>query len=85
MKKDRYSAFRPLLTKKMENGKRITREPSLPEIQKSSADQLAAFDKSYKRIINPHIYKVSLSENLKNLKTELLVKTRTKESEIKNG
>ena len=41
-------------------------------------------DKTYKRIINPHIYKVSLSEKLRNLKTELLVKTRIKESEEKN-
>ena len=30
--------------------------------------QLECFDESYKRILNPHIYKVSLSENLKQLK-----------------
>ena len=32
--------------------------------------QLETFDESYKRILNPHIYKVSLSENLKDLKKE---------------
>ena len=85
MKKGRYSTFTPMLTKKMENGKRITPAPALTEIQRSSAEKLAVFDKSYKRQINPHIYKVSLSEKLKNLKTELLVKTRTKESEVKNS
>ena len=85
MKKDRYSSFTPLLTKKMENGRRVSPSPSLPEIQRTSAEKLAAFDKSYKRLINPHIYKVSLSENLRNLKTELLVKTRAKESEVKNS
>ncbi len=84
MKKDRYSSFQPMLTKKMENGHRIVPSPSLQEIQRSSAEKLAAFDKTYKRIINPHIYKVSLSEKLRNLKTELLVKTRIKESEEKN-
>ena len=84
MKKDRFASFEPMLTKKMENGRRITKAPSLPEIQRTSAEKLATFDKSYKRIINPHIYKVSLSEKLKNLKTELLVKTRTKESEIEH-
>ncbi len=85
MKKNRYQTITPLLTKKMENGKRIVPSPSLQEIQKTSAEKLAAFDKSYKRIINPHIYKISLSEKLKNLKTELIVKTRTKESEEKNS
>ena len=85
MKKGRYSTFKPMLTKKMENGKRISPAPELKEIQRSSAEKLAAFDKSYKRQINPHIYKVSLSEKLRNLKTELLVKTRTKESEVKNS
>ena len=84
MKKDRFASFEPMLTKKMENGRRITKAPSLPEIQRTSAEKIATFDKSYKRIINPHIYKVSLSEKLKNLKTELLVKTRTKESEIEH-
>ncbi len=85
MRKDRYSAFTPMLTKKMENGKRISPAPELKETQRTSAEKLAAFDKSYKRLINPHIYKVSLSEKLRNLKTELLVKTRTKESAVRNG
>ncbi len=85
MKKDRYATMVPMLTKKMENGRRITPSPSLSEIQKTSAEKLAAFDKSYKRLINPHIYKVSLSENLRNLKTDLLVRTRTKEREARNS
>ena len=85
MKKDRYASFRPMLTKKMENGKRTAAPVPLTEIQRSSAEKLAAFDKTYKRIINPHIYKVSLSEKLRNLKTELLVRTRVKESEIENA
>ena len=82
MKKDRYASFTPMLKKMMEDGRRITEHKDLKDTQKESAEKLAAFDKSYKRIINPHIYKVSLSEKLRNLKTELLVKTRTKESEI---
>lgn len=82
MKKDRYASFTSMLKKMMEDGRRITEHKDLKDTQKESAEKLAAFDKSYKRIINPHIYKVSLSEKLRNLKTELLVKTRTKESEI---
>ena len=69
----------------LENGRRITESVPLPEIQRTSAEKLASFDKTYKRIINPHIYKVSLSEKLRNLKTELLVKTRVRESEIEKA
>jgi len=34
--------------------------------------QLETFDESYKRLLNPHIYKVSLSENLKDLKKKFI-------------
>ena len=84
MKKNAYASFKPLLTKKMENGRRITPSRDLKEIQKTSAELLSAFDKSYKRQINPHIYKVSLSEKLRSLKTELLVEARRKESEVRD-
>ena len=60
MKKDRYASFTPMLKKMMEDGRRITEHKDLKDTQKESAEKLAAFDKSYKRIINPHIYKVSL-------------------------
>ena len=36
--------------------------------------QLETFDESYKRILNPHIYKVSLTEKLKDLKREFIEK-----------
>ena len=84
MKASRYSCFKPLLTKKMEDGKRVSPRRSLQEIQKTSSELLAAFDRSYKRQINPHIYKVSLSEKLRNLKTDLLVSARVREEEAKD-
>ena len=77
MKSGSYEAFRPLLTKKMEGGRRIVPKRDLKEIQQTSAELLSQFDKSYKRLINPHIYKVSLSARLRDLKTELLVQART--------
>lgn len=79
MKAKAYSEIKPLLTKKMENGKRLNKKRNLKEIQETSAKLLSAFDKSYKRQINPHIYKVSLSEKLRNLKTKLILETKTKE------
>jgi nicotinate phosphoribosyltransferase len=40
----------------------------LKTIQKRTKSNLTALDDTYKRLINPHVYKVSLSEKLKDLK-----------------
>ena len=34
--------------------------------------ELETFDGSYKRILNPHVYKVSLTEKLKDLKLKFI-------------
>lgn len=47
----------------------------VPAIQQSKAyyyDNLAHFDESERRIINPHYYKVDISDDLHNLKTSVL-------------
>lgn len=72
MKKKDYTTFKPLLSKKMENGRRLYPEPNIREIQNRAQELLSEFDKSYKRQINPHIYKVSLSSKLRELKTRLI-------------
>ncbi len=79
MKSSQYETIKPLLVKKMENGKKIAPSPCLKEIQAKAADLISHFDKSYKRQINPHIYKVSLSGKLRNLKTEMIIETRRQE------
>lgn len=79
MKSSQYEIIKPLLVKKMENGKKIAPSPCLKEIQAKAADLISHFDKSYKRQINPHIYKVSLSGKLRNLKTEMIIETRRQE------
>jgi nicotinate phosphoribosyltransferase len=33
---------------------------------------MAEFDETYKRLLNPHIFKVSVTENLRNLKLSLI-------------
>lgn len=71
-----YSSCVPLLSCKMMNGKRVGDSPSLKDVQSYAADSLKGFHKSYKRQINPHIYKVSLSHDLKKLKMSLLIATR---------
>jgi nicotinate phosphoribosyltransferase len=62
----------PLLTKRIENGKLIAPRVKLTEIQKKTQAELDSFDASYKRLLNPHIYKVSITDNLRNLKLELM-------------
>ncbi len=66
------NSIKPLLSCKVENGKRISKECTLLELQTRVKEELKAFHMSYKRQINPHIYKVSLSEELKDLKQSLL-------------
>ena len=64
----------PLLKKHMEHGVLKTALPPLKEIREYSAASLEAFDSSYKRLLNPHVYKVSITEKLRNLKLELIKK-----------
>lgn len=70
------SKIEPLLKKRVENGNRL--QPRLPEAEQlklsrqTMQNQLATFDESYKRILNPHIYKVSITEELKDLKLKFI-------------
>jgi nicotinate phosphoribosyltransferase len=60
-----------LLKKKLDHG-RSPESPSLSAIRQKAEDGLDSFDQSYKRILNPHIYKVSVTERLRTLKLELI-------------
>jgi len=62
----------PLLTVKLSGGKAVAEAPSLPEIRERVRRELQSFDQSYKRLLNPYIYKVSISERLRALKLELI-------------
>ena len=64
----------PLLKKRIENGILTEKQPSLPEIKANVVCDLDSFDSTYKRLLNPHIYKVSITEKLRNLKLELIQK-----------
>jgi len=63
-----YQDIKPLLHPVMKEGKVLVDFPDLKTIQKRTKDNLGALDDTYKRLINPHVYKVSLSEKLKDLK-----------------
>ena len=65
---------KPLLTKIFENGNLVYNSPSLKEIAEYSKNDLNTFWDEIKRLDNPHKYFVDLSQNLWNLKQELLNK-----------
>ncbi len=68
----------PLLKCRLKDGKRtVPRRPDAEQLRLSRETlqkQLASLDESYKRILNPHIYKVSMTEELKNLKLDFIKK-----------
>lgn len=70
------SKIKSLLKKKLENGKRLTeRLPEKEQLNLSKEkmiQELETLDPSYKRILNPHIYKVSITEKLKDLKLSFI-------------
>jgi nicotinate phosphoribosyltransferase len=63
-----------LLKKRIENGRLLASPPPLAEIKSKTAEELEIFDPTYKRLLNPHIYKVSITETLRNLKLGLIQK-----------
>jgi len=62
------SQAHPMLAKKMENGKQLGKMESLSEIRCRVQAGLELFDRSFKRILNPHIFKVALTEHIRDLK-----------------
>ncbi|HZK20105.1 MAG TPA: nicotinate phosphoribosyltransferase, partial [Treponemataceae bacterium] len=65
-----------MLVKQLENGRQIqeklSEDETIRQSRKRMNEQLKTFDPSYQRILNPHIYKVSLSEKLKDLKSNII-------------
>ncbi|KTD33549.1 nicotinate phosphoribosyltransferase [Legionella nautarum] len=66
----------PLLHKVMEEGKRLAAVKTLDEIAEYSQQRLAHLAIEYKRLINPHGYKVGLSSKLKTLRDSMIKKMK---------
>jgi nicotinate phosphoribosyltransferase len=63
-----------MLKKRLENGVLTADQPSLAEVKAYATADLESFDSTYKRLLNPHIYKVSITDKLRSLKLELIQK-----------
>jgi nicotinate phosphoribosyltransferase len=62
----------PLLKLCLKDGKPVRPEPSLEDIRRLVRKDLDTFDQSYQRFLNPHIYKVSITNGIRDLKLELI-------------
>jgi len=61
-----------LLKPCMRSGALLAPHPGLPEIRARVSDGLESFDGSYKRLLNPHVYRVAITDRLKDLKLGLI-------------
>ena len=62
----------PLLALRLKDRKTTGEKPKLKDIQDRVKRELESLDPSYKRLLNPHIYKVSVTTRLRDLKLELI-------------
>ncbi|MDR0599976.1 MAG: nicotinate phosphoribosyltransferase [Treponema sp.] len=62
----------PLLKPRLAGGRLVEAHPPLRAVQRAVQDGLETFDPSYKRLLNPHVYKVSVTEGLRKVKLALL-------------
>jgi len=67
-----YERSYPLLELVMKSGKRVHEPAALTDLRARALDSIRCLDDTYKRLINPHVYKVSLSGALQGLKFSLV-------------
>jgi nicotinate phosphoribosyltransferase len=67
-----YAEPQPLLKMRLNKGQRQGPRLTLAEIRSFSGQELETFDPTYKRILNPHVYKVSMTEKLRSMKLKLI-------------
>ena len=65
-----------LLVEAFRAGKRVTPQPSLEEMRQRRIADLERLDVGVRRLINPHIYHVSLTEGMKALQLKLIEDAR---------
>ena len=75
MSVEKYNKI-PLLHLVMENGKQKSTQKSVDKIADFAKSQLDQLDISYKRFDNAHIYKIGLSDELYQLRNELITKNK---------
>lgn len=72
--------MRELPVQIIEGGKLVYDLPALKDIRKYAAEEMDSFWDEYKRLDQPHVYKVDLSDELYALKSGMLDRVRRGES-----
>jgi nicotinate phosphoribosyltransferase len=72
LKREGISKIEPLLVDIMKEGKLVYEFPSIEELKKQRHSDIEKLDSGVRRIINPHVYHVSLSQKLWDLKEGLV-------------
>lgn len=86
LQREEISEIEPLLETILEEGKLVYALPTLDEIRAKREKDVARLDPGVRRMMYPHIYHVSLSQKLWNLKQELIEKSQPKlENNSANG
>jgi nicotinate phosphoribosyltransferase len=70
------SRIQPLHAEIVRQGEVVCELPPLEELRRRRAEDVEALDPGVRRLVNPHIYHVSLSEALWGLKQELIAEAR---------
>ena len=63
---------REILVPIYRDGKQVYEPPPLRQVKKHAEEEMESLEAETKRFINPHIYKVSLSDRLYRIKKTLL-------------
>ena len=72
IEREDISEIEPLLVEVLRDGKPVADLPSIDAMRQMRADDVDRLDPGVKRLVNPHIYHVSLTERLWNLKQSVV-------------
>lgn len=75
LKRTEISAFEPLFAEALRAGKRVANHEAIETLRARRSEDIAKLDPGVKRLVNPHIYHVSLTETLWQLKQALIQQT----------
>lgn len=70
------SDIEPLLVTVQDEGRRVYEQPTIEQMREARRDDVARLDPGVKRLVNPHVYHVSLSQQLWELKEKLVAQAK---------
>jgi nicotinate phosphoribosyltransferase len=70
--KEEVSEIEPLLVEILREGRLVYDQPTIEEIRERRRADVTSLDPGVRRLVNPHIYHVSLTQRLWDLKQELI-------------